>query len=79
MSLSAAHQILSKKAQILTSVWLGACIFFALFLIYPIFTSTFGVSNMTLFALLIPMNLGLCLLWGHCGVLSFGQVADQIE
>ena len=31
--------------------------------------------NIAFYLLNIPMALGLCLLWGYCGVLSFGQVA----
>ena len=40
-----------------------------------LFASRFLLSNMVLFFLFVPMSLGLCLLWGRCGVLSFGQVA----
>ena len=35
----------------------------------------FEASNIAYYLLNIPMALGLCLLWGYCGVLSFGQVA----
>ena len=42
---------------------------------FPAFSSRFLLSNMVLFFLFVPMSLGLCLLWGRCGVLSFGQVA----
>ena len=42
---------------------------------FPTFASRFLLSNMVLFFLFVPMSLGLCLLWGRCGVLSFGQVA----
>ena len=42
---------------------------------FPTFSSRFLLSNMVLFFLFVPMSLGLCLLWGRCGVLSFGQVA----
>jgi branched-chain amino acid transport system permease protein len=45
------------------------------FLVYPFFGSRFMVSNLTLFALYLPVALGLSLLWGYMGVLSFGQMA----
>lgn len=47
----------------------------AFFLLYPLFGSRFMASNIALFALYIPLALGLSLLWGYCGVLSFGQMA----
>src|SRR5215470_14888193 len=43
--------------------------------IYPAFVTEFDVSNVAFYLLNIPLALGLCLLWGYCGVLSFGQVA----
>jgi branched-chain amino acid transport system permease protein len=46
-----------------------------LFLIYPFFGSRFITSNLTLFALYLPVALGLSLLWGYMGILSFGQMA----
>jgi branched-chain amino acid transport system permease protein len=45
------------------------------FLVYPLFVSDFQVINTTYYILNIPMALGLCLLWGFGGILSFGQVA----
>lgn len=47
----------------------------ALILIYPTFASRFAITNIVFFFLFVPMTLGLSLLWGHCGTLSFGQVA----
>ena len=47
----------------------------AILIVFPAFASRFLISNMVLFFLFVPMSLGLCLLWGRCGVLSFGQVA----
>jgi ABC-type branched-subunit amino acid transport system permease subunit len=35
----------------------------------------FETSSIAYYLLNIPLALGLCLLWGYCGVLSFGQVA----
>jgi ABC-type branched-subunit amino acid transport system permease subunit len=44
-------------------------------LAYPLFGSVFALSNLANFCLYIPMGLGLALLWGYNGVLSFGQGA----
>ncbi|MHB1872629.1 MAG: branched-chain amino acid ABC transporter permease [Steroidobacteraceae bacterium] len=48
---------------------------FAGFLAYPAFASSFAATNVAYYLLNIPMALGLSLLWGYGGVLSFGQVA----
>jgi ABC-type branched-subunit amino acid transport system permease subunit len=57
-------------------------VFWALFavaaaalLAYPLVGSVFAMSNFANFALYVPMGLGLGLLWGYGGVLSFGQAA----
>jgi ABC-type branched-subunit amino acid transport system permease subunit len=42
---------------------------------YPFVGSVFALSNLANFCLYIPMGLGLALLWGYNGVLSFGQGA----
>ena len=42
---------------------------------YAAVGSTFALSNLANFLLYVPMALGLGLLWGYCGVLSFGQAA----
>lgn len=55
--------------------WLGFAVVALGFLLYPLQASEFGASNVAYYLLNIPMALGLCLLWGYCGVLSFGQVA----
>jgi ABC-type uncharacterized transport system ATPase subunit/ABC-type branched-subunit amino acid transport system permease subunit len=47
----------------------------ALVLVYPAVASRFAMTNVVFFFLFVPMTLGLSLLWGHCGTLSFGQVA----
>lgn len=44
-------------------------------LAYPAFGSRFDLSNLANFCLYVPMALGLALLWGYNGVLSFGQSA----
>lgn len=55
--------------------WVVFCAVAIFFLVYPSFGSRFTASNIALFALYIPIALGLSLLWGYCGVLSFGQMA----
>lgn len=55
--------------------WLGFAIFIAFLAWYPAVMSEFQASNMAFYLLNIPLALGLCLLWGYCGILSFGQVA----
>ena len=44
-------------------------------LAYPFVGSVFALSNLANFCLYVPMGLGLALLWGYNGVLSFGQSA----
>ena len=41
----------------------------------PLWLSEFEAYNVSYYLLNLPLALGLCLLWGYCGVLSFGQVA----
>lgn len=42
---------------------------------FPTVGSDFALSNVANFCLYVPMGLGLALLWGYNGVLSFGQAA----
>ncbi len=44
-------------------------------LLYPASGSSFGLSSLVSFLLYVPMALGLGLLWGYGGILSFGQSA----
>jgi branched-chain amino acid transport system permease protein len=55
--------------------WLVFCVFVAGFALYPTQASEFAATNTAYYLLNIPMALGLALLWGYCGILSFGQVA----
>ncbi len=55
--------------------WLGFGLIVAAFLLYPMQASEFRVSNVSFYLLNIPLGLGMALLWGYCGVLSFGHVA----
>ena len=58
-----------------TLFWVCFCAAIVGFVLYPSQVSEFRASNVAYYMLNIPMALGLCLLWGYCGVLSFGQVA----
>jgi ABC-type branched-subunit amino acid transport system permease subunit len=55
--------------------WAVAVLVLAAFLAAPVYLSEFAAYNVSFYLLNIPMALGLCILWGYCGVLSFGQVA----
>ncbi len=55
--------------------WAVAAAVVAAFIAVPAYLSEFAAYNVSFYLLNIPMALGLCILWGYCGVLSFGQVA----
>ena len=55
--------------------WLAFILAIAFLCYYPALISEFAATNVAFYLLNIPLALGLCLLWGYCGVLSFGQVA----
>jgi ABC-type branched-subunit amino acid transport system permease subunit len=55
--------------------WAFFTIVLSLFIAVPLYLSEFAAYNVSYYLLNIPMALGLCILWGYCGVLSFGQVA----
>ena len=42
---------------------------------YPLVTEPYTVGNTAYFFIWIFMALGLCLIWGYGGMLSFGQTA----
>lgn len=42
-------------------------------LTYPLFADSYDVGNFAYFLIWIFMALGLCLMWGYGGMLSFGQ------
>lgn len=44
-------------------------------LVYPAWADPYDVGNSAYFALWIFMGLGLSLMWGHAGIMSFGQTA----
>jgi len=41
----------------------------------PVFVSAFTITNLTYFLVWVFMALGLSLIWGYAGILSFGQTA----
>ncbi|MGN6772758.1 MAG: ABC transporter permease subunit [Rhizobiaceae bacterium] len=55
--------------------WLLFVLALAAALLFPLYGSVFAALNFTSFLINVPLALGLALLWGYCGVLSFGQVA----
>lgn len=54
--------------------WLGLAVVLAGLLVYPQFTGGFVAANTALFLIYGFLALSLALIWGYCGILSFGQV-----
>jgi branched-chain amino acid transport system permease protein len=75
--MSGVVRLISGGADIGTtrSFWVVFGVVVLLFALYPTQVSAFGVSNAAYYLLNIPLGLGMALLWGYCGVLSFGHVA----
>jgi branched-chain amino acid transport system permease protein len=55
--------------------WLGALVVLALAIAYPLFQDSYTVGNTVYFFNWVFMALGLCVIWGYGGALSFGQTA----
>lgn len=53
--------------------WFAAAVLFLIALVYPAFTDEYNVGNTAYFLLWVFIALGLCLMWGYCGMISFGQ------
>ncbi|MDQ2763478.1 MAG: ABC transporter permease [Pseudomonadota bacterium] len=53
--------------------WTGALVVLLAALVYPLFADPYDVGNVAYFFSWIFMALGLCVMWGYCGMLSFGQ------
>ena len=53
--------------------WITFLVVLAGALVYPSFADPYDVGNFAYFLLWVFMALGLCLMWGYCGMLSFGQ------
>ena len=55
--------------------WLGFTVLVGLLLVYPMFRSSYYVSNTAYLLVSAFLGLSLCLVWGYTGIFSFGQVA----
>ena len=53
--------------------WIGALAVFAVAVAFPAVADPYDVGNFAYFLIWIFMALGLCLMWGYGGMLSFGQ------
>lgn len=53
--------------------WLTFLVVLAVALIYPVFADSYDVGNFSYFLIWIFMALGLSLIWGYGGMLTFGQ------
>lgn len=53
--------------------WFGFCVMVALILAYPLVANPYDVGNFAYFFIWTFMALGLCLMWGYGGMLSFAQ------
>ena len=75
--LATALRLLGGRHDIGSSPWFwsGLILLAAVFLCYPVVSSEFAATNVAFYLLNIPLGLGLALLWGYGGVLSFGQTA----
>src|ERR1700722_18067859 len=55
--------------------WVGGAVVLALAAAYPLVTDSYTVGNTVYFYNWVFMALGLCVIWGYGGALSFGQTA----
>jgi len=53
--------------------WIAFLVVLAAALAFPQFADSYTVGNYAYFLIWVFMALGLCLMWGYCGMLSFGQ------
>ena len=53
--------------------WIAFLAVLAIALVYPMFADSYDVGNFSYFLIWIFMALGLSLIWGYGGMLSFGQ------
>lgn len=64
----------TKKMKLNTENIVGVVLFVGLFL-YPLFVSSYKVISLSYFLSMTFLSLSLVLVWGLCGVFSFGQAA----
>ncbi|NPD65988.1 ABC transporter permease [Lichenicola cladoniae] len=55
--------------------WAGFILVLLIAIGFPVMTDGYTVGNTVYFLDWVFMALGLCLIWGYCGALSFGQTA----
>lgn len=55
--------------------WASFIFILILALVYPVWADPYDVGNFAFFVLWIFMALGLSLMWGYAGIMSFGQTA----
>ena len=53
--------------------WVFAVLVLVAAAVYPLFSDPYDVGNVAYFLLWVFMALGLCLMWGYGGLLSFAQ------
>jgi branched-chain amino acid transport system permease protein len=53
--------------------WSAAAAVLAIALVYPLFVDSYDVGSSAYFLCWVFMALGLCLMWGYNGMMSFGQ------
>jgi branched-chain amino acid transport system permease protein len=53
--------------------WTGAAAILVVALFYPVFVDSYDVGSTAYFLCWVFMALGLCLMWGYNGTMSFGQ------
>jgi urea transport system permease protein len=53
--------------------WAGAAAVLLMALIYPVFVDSYDVGSTAYFLCWVFMALGLCIMWGYNGMMSFGQ------
>ena len=61
-----------RTLPLVLAVFIAVCVFL---FVYPFWLSEFEATNNAYYLLNVPIALGLALLWGYCGISSFGQVA----
>jgi branched-chain amino acid transport system permease protein len=64
-----------RGAPLLTAENLAFAVFLVFMLVYPLTTDEFGILNTAYFLAITLMALGLAMIWGKAGILSFGQTA----
>src|SRR5215208_4315276 len=64
-----------RGASLLTAENVAFVVFLAYLLVYPSTTDEFSLINTAYFMAITLMALGLALIWGKAGILSFGQTA----